>query len=215
MAGRTWRALRGIAAVSFVCATGLLAPALAGGHVQVTPSVVAPDDPVLFTVLVPGELDTGTVEVDLKVPKGVFPFSFEETPGWKRKLVPNPAGLTDRIVWTGRAEPDGLVRFSFLAGTPSREGPVFWKVIQRYGGGQEAAWIGPPGSEYPASETLVSADAPRVNAGGEGQDVGRPSAPERSASGSGLTDDWIGRGLGILAILLGGTALLFIVRRSR
>jgi hypothetical protein len=193
----------------------MLAPSFASAHVQVTPSVVAPNDPVLFTVLVPGELDTGTVEVDLKVPKGVFPFSYEATPGWKRRLVLTPAGLTDRIVWTGRAEPDGLVRFSFLAGSPSRQGPIFWKVIQRYGGGEEAAWIGPPGSEFPASETLVSADAPRANAGGEGREAARPSAPGDLSSGSGLTDDWIGRGLGILAILLGGTALFFIVRRGR
>ena len=207
--------VRAISVGLIVLAVSVLVPSFAGAHVQVTPSVVAPNDPVLFTVLVPGELDTGTVEVDLKVPKGVFPFSYEATPGWKRKLVLNPAGLTDRIVWTGRAEPDGLVRFSFLAGTPSRDGPVFWRVIQKYGGGEEAAWIGPPGSEFPASETLVSADAPRANAGGEGREAARPSLPEDPSPGSGLTDDWIGRGLGILAILLGGTALFFIVRRGR
>jgi hypothetical protein len=196
-------------------ALGALLPGGANAHVQVTPALVAPNDPVLFTVLVPGELDTGTVEVDLKVPEGVFPFSYEATDGWDRRLVKDPAGLTDRIVWTGRAEPDGLVRFSLLAGTPSREGPVFWKVIQRYAGGEEAAWIGPRGSEYPASEMLVSSEVPRVNAGGEGENADRPSLPDQSSDGTGLTDDWIGRGLGVLAILLGGTALFFIVRRGR
>jgi uncharacterized protein YcnI len=191
----------------------------AGAHVQVTPGLVAPADPVLFTVLVPGETESGTAKVELKIPPGVFPFSYEDVPGWQRKVVEKPNGLPDRIVWTGRAAPDGLLRFNFLAGTPAKSTEISWKAIQTYADGKEVAWIGPPESEEPAAVTVVSADAPRQNAGGEGGRPGQgvPAAgvgAEESADDKGHEhDDWIGRGLGLLAVLLAGWALVVILRR--
>jgi MYXO-CTERM domain-containing protein len=59
----------------------------ASAHVQVSPTTVAPDDAVRFTVLVPGERAAQTTRVAFKMPAGVLPFSWQDTPGWKRKLV--------------------------------------------------------------------------------------------------------------------------------
>lgn len=198
----------------------------ASAHIQVTPTVVAPSDPVLFTVLVPGERDTGTVRVDLRLPPGLMPFSFEDVPGWKRRVVRAADGAAERIVWTGRAAPDGLVRFAFLAGTPERPTRLEWKALQTYAGGYVARWIGAPDADYPAAVTEVRADAPRQNAGGEGGDAagddvatgaatdatgevsaddGAVRSDDASVSAS-ATDggvDWVARGLGIAALAVG------------
>jgi uncharacterized protein YcnI len=190
-----------------------------GAHVQVLPGEVAPNDPVLFTVLVPGETDSGTARVELKVPAGVYPFSYEETPGWTRRVLTRPDGLVDRIVWSGRARPDGLVRFSFLAGTPEREGEVAWKAIQTYADGEEVAWIGSADSETPAAVTTVSGDAPRQNAGGEGGQAATPTTPAGDGdrvSGDAGESAWTTVMAG-LALILGAAALALVMlsRRGR
>lgn len=161
--------------VMFVVAIGVATPA--GAHIQVQPTEVAPADPVLFTILVPGEAEAGTTKVKLKIPPGVYPFSFEPTPGWKRTLLRKPNGLTEQIIWTGKAAPDGLVRFAFLAGTPERPGEITWPAIQTYGNGQESRWLGPPDSEHPAPVTVVSESVPRQNAGGEAASTDGGSSP--------------------------------------
>jgi uncharacterized protein YcnI len=196
----------------------LVVAAPAAAHIQVLPERVAPADPVLFSVLVPGESSSGTSKVDLKVPAGVYPFSYEEIPGWKRKLIKKPNGLIDRIVWTGRAAPDGLVRFTFLAGTPEKSGEIKWGAIQTYADGQEALWIGSPESDNPAPVTVVSESVQRQNAGGEGggadEETIVASNPDRSDSG-GDTD----LPLTIAALLgfffgLSSLVILFVNRRK-
>ena len=217
------RSLRGFRrwflALLFALAATVTVAVPAAGHVQVTPSVIAPADPVLFTVLVPGETEFGTVKVELKIPPDIFPFSYEDIPGWNRKVVSKANGMPDRIVWTGEAAPDGLVRFNFLAGTPERATEITWKAIQTYSDGKEVAWIGPPNSEEPAAVTVVSTDALRQNAGGEGGQAdpaeggANPESGGQSANQDHEHDDWLGRGLGLLAVLLAGWALVVILRR--
>lgn len=210
----------GIAVVATTVAAGS-----ASAHVQVTPTVVAPGDPVLFTVLVPGERDTGTVRVDLKLPPGLMPFSFEDRPGWKRRLVRADDGSAERIVWTGRAAPDGLLRFSFLAGTPEQPTTIEWKALQTYAGGYVARWIGAPDADYPAAVTEVRADAPRQNAGGEGAAVDgtdpRDAATTEAEAADGTSvaattnADWVARGLGIAAVVVGLAVGGTLIARQR
>lgn len=204
------------------------APA-ASAHVQLSPAVAAPNDPILVTVLVPNERPESTVKVSLKVPKGVLPFSFGDSPGWKRTMVEASDGSTDQIVWTGKLASDGLARFEFLAGTPETAGKLEWKALQEYEGGQIDRWIGAEGSENPAPVMTISEDAPRQNAGGEGG--GAESSADNSASaskptGSGSSDsnasedntDWVTRGIAIAALLVaiaGLGAALGSARRAK
>ena len=141
------------------------------------PALVAPADPVIFTVVVPNERDVATVEVELQIPEGVIPFAFEETPGWKRSERLAADQSLDVVAWTGSLPPGGFVRFSFLAGTPDEPGEITWPTVQTYADGVSARWIGPPDSEEPAAVTVVSADAARQNAGGEGGGASQPEAP--------------------------------------
>ena len=115
----------------------LAAPAAA--HIQVRPALVAPGDPVLFEVLVPGETDAKTIEVTLQVPKDVLPFSFEDPPGWERTNDEAADGSIKAIRWRGEQASDGLTRFTFLASTPEEDGEILWKALQTYDDGEIVA----------------------------------------------------------------------------
>lgn len=191
-----------------------LAAAPASAHIQVEPELVAPEDPVLFEVLVPGERGVGTTEVELAIPEGVLPFSFEQTPGWARSTTKNPDQSLRSVVWKGELEPDGFIRFGFLAATPPEEGELQWKAIQTYADGQKVRWIGSPDSDEPAAITVVDGDAPRQNAGGEADDgaAAAPNEPAPAEVESGTAeesgDDDGSAGLAIAGLVVGGLGLL-------
>jgi uncharacterized protein YcnI len=166
---------------------GLLAPA-AAAHVQVTPAEVAPGDAAVFTVLVPNERDLPTTKVAVKIPEGVIPFSFEETPGWERTEQQAANGALESVTWTGSLPEGSFVRFAFLASVPEAEGTLTFPAVQTYEDGQEAAWIGAPDAEEPAPTVEVTSAAATANAGGEngGDDGGGgPTTAEEPATTAG------------------------------
>ena len=215
---RTARRAR-VAAIFLTAAVGLLPAAPAAAHIQVRPAQAAPGDPVLWTVLVPSEQETGTRQVELAIPKDVLPFSFEDAPGWARQLRKNPDGSVRSVVWRGQTRADGLATFRFLASTPERAGSIAWKAIQTYRDGAIVRWIGSAASEHPASVTTVSTSAPRENAGGEagasaGASRATAAAPAaQSSSGADDEPDWVARGLGLMALLVAGGAAWWSGRR--
>jgi uncharacterized protein YcnI len=211
-----------LALVAGLVAAAALPADAALAHIQVRPATAAPGDPVLWTVLVPAEEeDVGTSKVEVAVPAGVLPFSFEDVAGWKRKNNLNPDGSIKSITWTGKSAGDGLATFRFLASTPEKPGPISWKALQTYEDGKIVRWIGAPGSENPASVTVVSASAPRENAGGESPGTASPPAgtakPEvaTASSDDGDSADWLARALGIAAILIAAGVVLVLVTRTR
>lgn len=184
----------------------LAAAPAAAAHIQVSPAEAAPGDAVKVTLLVPNEEDNATTRVELKIPAEVLPFSYEDTPGWTRKVVAASNGSVDKLVWTGSLPAEGFVEFSFLAAMPEKAGDVSWKALQVYAGGETVRWIGPPGSEQPAAATKVAEGVPLQNAGGENAAEGGSSdttptettapaaettaAAPASSSGGGDDNDW-------------------------
>jgi uncharacterized protein YcnI len=211
-----------------VLAATAVAAAPASAHIQVRPASAAPKDPVMWTVLVPNERDAHTTRVELAIPPGVIPFSYEDDAGWKRHLTFNANHSIRSVVWTGRLATDGLARFTLLATTPPREGKIAWKALQTYSDGTVVRWIGDPDSDTPASLTTVSKTVPRENAGGEGNSASAappttttasepaPAAAAAAASASD-TSDTTARVAGFAGLALGAAALLLVVlsRRSR
>ena len=175
----------------------LVAPP-AAAHVQVRPTTAAPEDAVLFEVMVPNERENRTVSLELAVPEGVLPFSYEETPGWRRTLTLNPNQSIRSIVWRGTMPSDGFTRFGFLASTPPGEGEIVWKAVQTYDDGRKVRWIEPPDGEQPAAVTTVSERFPRQDAGGEAPgeaSSGEPQAPaEATAEPEAMADEMDGSG---------------------
>lgn len=198
-----------IAGAVAVVAVALFAPATAA-HVQVLPARAAPGDPTLFNVLVPNEADASTVRVELKIPAGVLPFSFQETPGWKRSETRAANGSLDVVTWNGDLPAGEFVVFSFLATTPDQEGEVSWPAIQTYGDGTKVRWIGPADSDEPAPTTLVSSDVAPQNAGGEGAAAetadtsGQDAAPAPASTDAEESTDV----LSVVALALAGAALV-------
>jgi uncharacterized protein YcnI len=178
----TIRARRALTA-TLICGCLVLAAGTlpAAAHVQVRPTTAAPEDAVLFEVMVPNERENRTVEVELAVPAGVLPFSYEDTPGWRRTLRLNPNQSIRSIVWRGTMAADGFVRFGFLASTPPREGDISWKAVQTYDDGRKVRWIEPPDGEQPAAVTTVSERFPRQDAGGEAPGEGSSGEAQAQA----------------------------------
>ncbi len=201
-------------------------PAAAQAHIQVTPSTVAPGDAAKFTVLVPGERDSETVKVELRMPSGLLPFSYEDPAGWKRSLVKASNGSVERVVWSGRAPSDGFTEFSFLAGTPDKPGELQFKALQTYADGTVVRWIGAPDSDNPAAVVKVDASAAKQNAGGEGEsDAGAPAATATAADplaaeatltreDGGGSSDTLAIILGAAGLVLGLIALIVALRRK-
>jgi uncharacterized protein YcnI len=203
-------------------AAGLF-PAAAQAHIQVTPSAVAPGDAAKFTVLVPGERDSETVKVELRMPKGLLPFSYADPAGWKRELVKAGDGSVERVVWTGSAPSDGFTEFSFLAGTPDKPGELEFKALQTYADGTVVRWIGAPDSDNPAAVVKVEASAAKQNAGGEGEGDTPPASSAAGAeAGQGTApqpfvpedNDTLPLILGAAGLLLGVIALIVALRRN-
>lgn len=211
----------GGAALLSAAALALIAAGPAQAHIQVAPQRVAPDDAVIFTVLVPGEKPSAeTTRVEVKVPPGVLPYSFSEVPGWSRRLTRAKDNSVATIVWTGRLPSDGFVELPFLAATPPEPGELEWKSLQTYSNGEVVRWIGSPESAEPAPVTVVDAAAPRLNAGGESAPGATATGDEGAsqppvAAGSSDDADWVARGLALAAVLLAGIAGGILLRQGR
>lgn len=220
---------------TLLAAAALVVPGAAAAHIQVTPTRVAPNDPVEFQLLVPNERDNATTQVRMQVPPGVLAFSFADVPGWKRTTKPAADGSIGEVMWTGSLAPESFARFSFLASTPDSPGTLSWKALQTYADGTIVKWIGAKGTDEPAAVTTVSADAPHQNAGGEDDedDAGTPgkadtgggsttntdtsatAAASEDGSDDGAEADWVARGLGIASLALAALVLVLVIRTGR
>ena len=207
-------------AATAVMAAGALAPA-ASSHSIVLPFSSRPADLELDPVVVPTEADSPTTEVALKVPEGIDFMLVKEAPGWQVKTERRNDRI-DVVRWTGSAPPDSFAEFGLIARNPILEGDLPWRITQTYGNGDVVRWIGPPGSEFPASVTKLSETAEPVDVatGLNGGDV--PGSGGASEASGATTDadeadssDTIARaGAGAALLLgLGAVAGLLIGRR--
>ena len=208
-------------ATTVVMAAGALAPA-AASHSIVLPFSSRPADLQLYTVVVPTEADSPTTEVALKVPEGIDFLLVKESPGWKVKTERRNDRI-DVIRWTGSAPPDSFAEFGLIARNPILEGDLPWRITQTYGNGEVVRWIGPAGSEFPASITHITETAEPVDVatGLNGGDVpGSGGASEAggatTAAEEGDSSDMVARAGAGVAIVLGAAALgTALVRRRR
>ena len=198
-----------------VLAAGALAPA-AASHAIVLPFSSRPADLQLYTVVVPTEDDAPTTEVALKVPEGIDFLLVKETPGWEVKIE-RANDRIDVIRWLGSSPPDQFAEFRLIARNPILEGDLHWRITQTYGNGETVRWIGPEGSEFPASITTLTESAEPVdvatglNGGAEatsssGESSEASGAPADTEAGGDSSDNVARAGAGV-AVLLGLAAL--------
>ncbi|MFE4711895.1 YcnI family protein [Paenibacillus sp. NPDC056722] len=186
----------------------LLFAAVASAHVTVSPSQSGVGAWETYTLKVPVEKDSPTVQIDLRMPAGVEFKQYEATPGWKVTIDGN------KVSWiaTGDGIQSGqFQRFTFTAKNPDQAGKVVWDAYQHYADGSLVQWSGEEGSESPHSITEISGTAA---AGGHshGMDMDMGEGTDTATSSSTSPVGYIALIASILALIL---AVIGLFRRRQ
>ena len=133
------------------------------------------------------------------------------------------AGEVSELRWSGGdVPPGGYAELHFIARNPVRVGPIAWKALQHYSGGELVRWIGSADSDTPAPVTTLSEAATPVDVvstHGESEPAaasgGASAAPATTAATVAEPErDELALAIAILGALLGAAAFgLTVVRR--
>lgn len=182
-------------------------------HVTVQPGEVPQGSFQVFTVRVPTEKESATVEVRLAIPDGVTISRFEPKPDWTYEIERNADGKIVSVTW--KAEGPGLSATEFgefrMQGRVANDATeLVWKAYQTYADGETVEWIGAPDADRPASVTRV---IPAAGTPASDHDTGATvtAGPGRAASAR----DPLALGLSAAALALAALALLVALRNTR
>ena len=186
----------------------LLATAgVAWAHVRVLPEEVPADTFEVFTVRVPTEKDIPTTEVRVEVPEGLTVSRVQPMPSWDYELE-EEAGVVRAITWSGgEIGATEFQQFDVQGKTPEEPGEYPWNAYQTYEDGSVVEWVGPEGSEEPASVVRVAEGG--AEGGHNGAALQKSGSEALSSTGT-ITPivAYGGLGVGILALIVATVALL-------
>jgi uncharacterized protein len=200
--------------LALVVVAVLALPAAAAAHVTLQPNEAAAGSFTVLDVRVPNETeDANTTRVDVLFPPGFAEASYQPVPGWSVKVIKEklakPVQTDDgpvtegvhEIIWSGgKIAPGEFMDFPLSVQIPGKAGDALtFKALQTYDNGEVVRWIGPPNSEEPAPQVLVTA---------EEEEGGHASISEGSEESSSDDSDSASKGLGIAALILGALGLL-------
>lgn len=144
----------------FAFALFALTPGLtAFGHVTVVPVRSDKAATQTYTFRVPSEGGRTTTGLVLTLPKGVTVLSVAiPKEGGSVAYQRKTDGEADQIVWTLEIKPAAVVQLAFTATNAPEDGPMIWKVSQKYTDGTSSEWtpkttLGPLDAEPAASAT--------------------------------------------------------------
>jgi periplasmic copper chaperone A len=196
----------------------------AWSHAVISPTSARPADPQVYTLTIPNEGESDTVDIRVRVPEGID-FLLLETPpaGWEGEIVRKGDAISE-LRWTGGAiAPEQFAQFRFIARNPVMEGEVTWPTVQRYEDGQVQRWIGEADDDEPAPRVTLSESATPVDVLAvsgekipEGPDsatssgsagTGQPEPATSGANESAAADEGTDT-LSIVALVVGGLGLL-------
>ena len=186
----------------------------AHAHVIVQPAEVPQGSFQVFTMRVPTEKESATVEVRLAIPDGVTISRFEPKPDWTYEIERNADGKIVSVTW--KAEGPGLSATEFgefrMQGRVANDATeLVWKAYQTYADGEVVEWIGAPDADRPASVTRVT---PAAGTSASDHDAG--ATVTTAGSGQAATArDPLTLGLSAAALALAALALLVALRNAR
>lgn len=128
-------------------------------HVTVLPGETAQGRHEVFTIRVPNERDTSTVQVELAFSDQVEIGRVQPLAGWSYEWKRNEAGDNVGIVWSAEGEgirAEEFGEFRIQGRVADQAGEIVWKAYQTYADGTVVEWTGAPGSDQPASVTKVA-----------------------------------------------------------
>ncbi len=183
---------------------GVLAIATpAAAHVTVNPGEAVQGGYARLSFRVPTESDTeSTTKLEVQIPENAAFTSVatQPVPGWTVSTAKN-GDKVSVITWTatpGAAiKPGEFQEFAISAGPlPTGVDQLLFKALQTYSDGTVVRWIEPPkdGAEHPAPALKLLPASPL------------PLADNNPGTGNGL--GWAALGVGVLALILAGLALI-------
>lgn len=187
---------------------------VASAHVTVDPEKVPSDSYQKFTVKVPTEKDIATTAVKVVIPKGVDVVMFEPVPDWHYQLEKDKTGKVTSVTW--KADDQGLLpeqfgEFKMMGKVAPDAKQLAWKAYQTYKDGSVVKWVGPIGSEYPASvTTIVPASADSAHGGHKEADRMADMKTNDAATTQTSDNQWP-LYLSILAVIFSAVALVATV----
>lgn len=120
---------------------GSLWGGIAWGHSDLDPRQSLPNKWETYTLRVPTEPTTPTVQVRLLVPQEFEVEMIEHAPAWQIVTTRNERGFIHSITWSGSAiPPQTFADFKILTRNAATPGLYVWKIEQSYGNGETAAW---------------------------------------------------------------------------
>jgi uncharacterized protein YcnI len=123
---------------------------VAWAHIDIEPKETIPSRWETFTLNVPTETESPTVEVQLAIPEGFEVEAVGHRTDWKMTIRRDGHGFAREIGWSGgQIPPLTFEEFKLLAKAAKSPGPYEWHARQRYADGQESTW---------ALRTLVQAE---------------------------------------------------------
>ncbi len=209
-------------------AFALAVPAVASGHVEISPAKAPAGKPVDLEMHVGHGCDGApTTRLVVQIPAGVSNAEAKPTKGWKASSTPST------LTWTGGPLPDHAEQaFPLTATLSGKKGQeLLFKTIQKCEGGAETAWIEPAGgaseSEHPSPVVTLASTAtvPATDSQSEDDQVaqgdaaatGEPTATAANPEDDSEDDGGSGKSL-LLIIVVGlaiGTVAGIIVRARR
>jgi uncharacterized protein YcnI len=193
---------------------------VASAHATVSPRNVSAASYEKFTLRVPVEKESDTVQVRIEIPEGFMVSRVRPLAGWTytTEKTADGAGLK-AIVWTGgKIAPGEFQDFEFQGKAAEQPGKYAFKAYQTYADGETVEWAGPSDAQKPASFVEVTAGAATGNAHGGAAPAtpatpaapAAPAAPPTPAAGSNPITTAAAYG----GLALGAVALVLQLRRK-
>jgi uncharacterized protein YcnI len=134
---------------------GLSLSSVAGAHVTVSPKESPAAAHEKYSLRVPNEKQTDTVEVEVQLPDGIRAVAFEQKPGWTVAPREDAKGVVVAVRWQGRLAPRQFTELGLLAVNPAVAGELVWRAVQTYADGSKVEWSGIAGSKTPAARSVI------------------------------------------------------------
>ena len=110
-------------------------------HIDITPTESRPNRWQVYTLTVPTESSSPTIQVTINIPWGFEVEAIEHRPPWEFSAKRDAAGLIRDIVWTGgEIPPLTFEEFKFFVKAPKEKGGYTWTAYQGYADGKESTW---------------------------------------------------------------------------
>jgi uncharacterized protein YcnI len=132
------------------------------GHAIMSPPVVEANVLQQFTLSVPTEKEGATTtKIVLTVPSGFAVDSYEDEPGWTRKVSATGSGedaVVNTITWSGGKVPTEVDSVFRLNADATSAKTLAFNVRQYYSDGSIVDWTGPETSDTPAPTVRAVSD---------------------------------------------------------